>query len=70
MPSDKKPGLLDPTRTPPLTLGSYGYVIRLLGWVLEGGRGAHAGVEKSCGESNLQMAVEGCWPLIAFLGGS
>lgn len=37
MPNDKKSGLPDPTRTPPLTLGSYGYVIRLLGWVLEGG---------------------------------
>lgn len=27
-------------------------------------------MEKSCGESNLQMAVEWCWPLSAFLGGS
>lgn len=54
----------------PLTPGFYGCVIRLLGWVLGGGGGARAGVEKSCGKSNLQMAVEGNWPRSACLGGS
>lgn len=38
MPNDKKPGLSDPP--PP---GFYGYVIRLLGWVLEAGVGVGLG---------------------------
>lgn len=37
-------------------------------WEGEGG-GAGADVEKSCGEVNLQMAVDGNWPLSAFLWG-
>lgn len=38
-------------------------------WKWGVGGDAGAGMEKSCGEAKLKMAVEGSWPLCAFLWG-